>query len=69
MTMAMRMLSIKMRNLNGLKNDIFDQQTWGFSTRRNSRPEVFYKKVVLHNFEKFIGKRLYRSLFLLKLQA
>ena len=30
MTMSMRMLLIKMRNLKGLKNDIFDQQSWGF---------------------------------------
>ena len=30
MTRFMRMLSIKMRDLKGLKNDIFDQQLWEF---------------------------------------
>ena len=33
---------------------------WHF---RSSRPEVFYKKVVLRNFAKFIEKQLYSSLF------
>ena len=28
-------------------------------TFRSSRPEVFYKKNVLQNFEKFTGKHLY----------
>ena len=32
-------------------------------------PDVFYKKVAHNNFEKFTGKHLYRSLFLIKLQA
>ena len=53
MRRSMRMLSMKMRNPNGLKNDIFDQHLRGFfqlSTVRNSRPEVFYKKGVLNNF-------------------
>ena len=62
----MRMLSFKIRNLRGLKNDIFDQQSRGFfqsSGFRSSRPEVFYKKVALNNFEKFTGKHLCRSLF------
>ena len=62
----MTMLSFKIRNLRGLKNDIFDQQSRGFfqsSAFRSSRPEVFYKKVALNNFEKFTGKHLCRSLF------
>ena len=33
---------------------------WHF---RSSRPEVFYKKVVLRNLAKFIEKHLYQSLF------
>ena len=36
---------------------------------RSSRPEVFYKKVVLRNFAKLKGKHLCQSLFLIKLQA
>ena len=66
MKRSMRMLSFKMRNLRGLKNDIFYQQSRGFfqsSAFRSSRPEVFYKKVALNNFEKFIGKHLCRCLF------
>ena len=53
------------------ENDIFDQQSRGFfqsSAFRSSRPEVFYKRVVRNNFEKFAGKNVYRSLFLIKLQ-
>ena len=30
---------------------------------RSSRPEVFYKKGVLRNFAKFIGKHVCQSLF------
>ena len=56
-----------------LKNDIFNQQSWEFfqslAFRRSSRPEVFYKKAVFDNFEKFAGKHLRRSLFLIKLPA
>ena len=33
---------------------------------RSSRPEVFYKKDVLKNFLKFLGKRMYQSFFLNK---
>ena len=40
-----------------------------FSSRRSSRPEVFYKKGVLNNFEKFTGKHLCRSLFLIKVAS
>ena len=45
MKSSMRMLSFKMRNLRGLKNDIFDQQSRRFfqsSAFRSSCPEVFY---------------------------
>ena len=37
-----------------------------FKADRNSRPEVFCKKVVLRNFTKFTGKHLCQSLFLNK---
>ena len=63
---SVRMLSFKMRNLRELKNDIVDQQSRGFfqsSTFRSTRQEVFYKKVVFNNFEKFTEKHLCRSLF------
>ena len=65
MKRSVRMLSFKMRNLRGLKNDISDQQSRGFfpsSAFRSTRWEVFYKKVVLINFKKFTEKHLYRSL-------
>ena len=42
MTRSMRMQLIKMRNLKGLKNDIFYQQSWGFF---QSLPESFLIKV------------------------
>ena len=32
-------------------------------------PEMFYKKGALTDFAQFAGKRLYQSLFLIKLQA
>ena len=54
-----RMLSIKMRDLKGMKNDIFNEQ----AVARSSRPEVFYKKRFLSYFEKFTGKQRCRSLF------
>ena len=66
MKRSTRMLSFKMRNLRGLNNDIFDQQSRGFfqsSAFRNCHPEVFYKRIALNNFEKFTGKHLCRSLF------
>ena len=88
MERSMRMLSFKMRNLRGLKSDIFDQQSRGFfqsSAFKDIVPlvlhivvlsivlvvlsDVFYKKVALNNFEKFTGKHLCQSLFLIKLQA
>ena len=34
---------------------------------RSSRPEVFFKKGVLRNFAKFIGKNLCQSLFFNKI--
>ena len=38
MTRSMRMLSIKVRNRKGLKNDIFNEQSWEFfhSTKQSS---------------------------------
>ena len=72
MRKSMRMLSFKMRNFKELKKDISDQQLWGFFKSpafRNSRPEVFYKKVDLNNFQIFTGKHVRRSLFLMQLQA
>ena len=48
MRRSMRMLSFKMRNFKEMKNDIFDQQSWGFfqsSAFRSIRPKLFYKKV------------------------
>ena len=72
MKRSMGILSFKIRNLIGLKNDIFYQQSREFfqwSALRSSRPEVFYKNVALNNFEKFIGKHLCWSPFSIKLQA
>ena len=66
MKRSVRILSLKMRNLRGLKNDTFDQQSRGFFQSpafRSTQPEVFYKKVALNNFEKFTGKHLCQSLF------
>ena len=63
MKRSIRMLSFKMKNPRGLKNDIFDQQSRGFfqsSALRSSRPEVPYKK---DSQEKFTAKHLCRSLF------
>ena len=36
---------------------------------RSCRPEVFCKQGVFRNFAKFTGKHLYKTLFLIKLQA
>ena len=47
MQRSVRMLAFKMRNLRGLENDIFDQQSREFfqsSAFRSTHPEVFYKK-------------------------
>ena len=38
MTRSMRMQLIKMRNLKGLKNDIFYQQSWGFFQSTKQSP-------------------------------
>lgn len=38
-------------------------------TNKGSRQEVLYKKSVFKNFTKLIGKKLCRSLFLIKFQA
>ena len=69
MTRSMRMLSTKMRNLKELKNDIFNQQSWDFLSRRSRRPQVFNKKGALNNFEKCTGKHLCRSLFFIKVES
>ena len=56
MKWSVRMLSFKMRNLRGHKNDIFDHQSRGSlqsSAFRSTCPQVFYKKVALNDFEKF----------------
>ena len=45
------------------KQLFFSAAVWNAS---NSRPEVFYKTVVLTNFTKFSGKHLCQSLFLNK---
>ena len=66
MKRSVRMLSFKMRNLGGLKNDMFDQQSRRFfqsSAFTSTRPEVFYEKLALNNFEKFTGRHLCQSLF------
>ena len=50
MKRSVRMLSFSMRNLRGLKTDIFDQQSRGFfqsSAFSSTRPEVFCIKVPL----------------------
>ena len=55
-------LSFKVRKLKGLKNDIFDHQSWEFfqsPSFRSTCPEVFYKKIVLNNFEKFTDLTLW----------
>ena len=66
MARSMRMLSIKARNLKGLKNDTSTSNHGNFSSRRSSRPEVLYKKAFLSNFKYFTIKHLCRSLFLNK---
>ena len=58
----MRMLSFKMRNLRGLKNAIFHQQSRAFfqsSAFRNSRPELFYEKFyfIICKFQKIHRKK------------
>ena len=56
---SMRMLLFKMRNLRGLKNDIFDKQSRGFfhsSAFRSSHPGLFYEKAALNNFDKMHRK-------------
>ena len=71
MRRSMRIL-FKMRNLKELKNDIFDQQSWGFFqlwSFTSSRLEEFYKKVVINNFEKFTRKNVPQSLFLNKVAS
>ena len=72
MRRSMKMLLFKMRNINGLKNGIFVQPSWGFlksSAFRSSRPEVFYKKVVLNETKKFTGKHVSWSLFFINVAS
>ena len=38
-------------------------ESWEVRKRQKQPPNVFYKKGVLKNFEKFTGKHLHRSLF------
>ena len=69
---SMKMLFFKMRNLKELKNDIFNQQSWGFfqsSVFRSSYPEVLYKKVVFNNLEKFKRKTHMLEPFLKKVAS
>ena len=60
-------------NLNRVKNDIFNQQSWVFfqsSAFRSNCSEVFYEKVALNNFKKKIcRKRPVPESFLIKLEA
>ena len=51
------------------KNLIYTLRKSGKSNIRSSRLEVLCRKGVLRNFEKFTGKLLCQSLFLIKLHA
>ena len=65
----MRMLSLKMKKLRGLKNDILDQKSWGFSSLQLSEAiarRCFTQKVSLTISKKFTGKKLCWSHFLIK---
>ena len=64
MRRSRRMLLFKMRNFKELKNAIM--RIFPVASIRSSRPEFFYKKVFLNNFEKFTGKHVCRSLFLIR---
>ena len=46
-----------------------DWKFYGYYPTRTSRPVMFCEKCVLKNFAEFTGKRLCRSLFLIKLLA
>ena len=69
---SMRMLSFKMRNLRGLKNDIFDQQSRGFFLSpafRSSRRRCFIKKLLIIVSKSSQRHTCIRVFFLIKLQA
>ena len=48
---------------------VFSSTCIYFRVFRNRYPEVFYKKGVLKNITRFLGKRAQGTPFLLKLQA
>ena len=52
------MPNVQSNGFNGLANSRRNRQL-----HKSSRPEVFCKKGVLRNFEKFLGKHLCQSLF------
>ena len=59
------MLSLKVRNLKGLDNEIFEQQLGGYFpvvSIQKQLPKVFYNSV-LKNFEKIHDKTHARDLF------
>ena len=61
------MLSLKVRNLKGLDNEIFEQQLGGYFpvvSIQKQLPKVFYNSV-LKNFEKFTIKHM-REIFFVK---
>ena len=69
---SMRMLSFKMRNLRGLKNDIFYQQSRGFFLSpafRSSRRRCFIKKLLIIVSKSSQRQTCIRVFFVIKLQA
>ena len=57
--------SLKMRNLKGLDNDIFEQQLRGYFpvvSIQKQLPKVFYNSF-LKNFEKFTTKHMREVIF------
>ena len=69
---SMRMLSFKMRNLRGLKKDIFDQQSRGFFLSplfRSSRRRCFIKKLLIIVSKSSPRNTCVRVFFLIKLQT
>ena len=61
------MLSLKVRNLKGLDNEIFEQQLGGYFpvvSIQKQLPKVFYNSA-LKNFEKFTIKHM-REIFFVK---
>ena len=66
-TAYLHVVVAKIRNLNDKLKKIM--AIINLSKSRNSRPEVFCKKGVFKHFKKLIGKRLCRSLFLIKIEV